>query len=433
MRAEGAPDTEAANLSMLKLLDCCTGVRVIEPCFSNGGQLIDVTYVASNSENGPCLDNVIEGGLFRGSNESAVTDHPGNLGTVVRNNVFQHCWGAVYIRSREAQVYGNRAQGIGGTGIGIWAGENGYWSGLTSSNNFMSGFATGYTFAGSNSNITRRDTMSQGDRASRCGTGMLIASGTDADQGFRSIGFRADRITNIGIDIDGTPHGLDISGFQIRGPVATCGIRFDGSVKDVSLHGDIIDLGANIPPILVAEGTPARINIDISYRGTVDYHGGITETMIQLTPRVLYTSAGNLSLTGTTSESLLKAEIGIIPPGAGFGLGARVEVRVLGTITGTAGTKLLRVKFGTTQFINLTLPAALSGAFDAKFTAVSLGEASQRVFSSYIADVSGVDPSGPTNRTVDTTSSGTLNFYAALANSADALEIYSIETTGVWA
>lgn len=441
-RAYGSLATASANSNaLIKIMDGCVGVQVTDIDLANGGQLVDVTYTPSMSATlgAPCLDTSIRGGTCRNAYASAIVDHPSCDGTTVQDITMHDVRGAVYIRSRNGRVRNIKAWGgIFGdaVSIGIWAGEDGYWSGLNVEGCDVYGFETGYFVGGVYDTLHHSDATFLNNTSHRCtiGENWVSASSPQNDSGIRSYGSRHIFPIATGIKIDGTCIGAQFKDFIVRGPVTGAAVEIAGSLTDAVIDGTVIDLGATIPALFVSSSTPARIDTRIHRRGPCGLNVGITRAMVRTAAQVLFNDATEYVHTGTTSTTTVKSPIGRVPAGA-FEATMQLKVTVYGKRTGSAGTATIVPKLDTTiAFTSVTLPAGSSGDFRCEFTIDGTGAASQRASSSYLLNgatpgiVSGIA------RALDLKAGvNNIPLQVTLSNAADSVSIESVITEASWA
>lgn len=424
------------NLQLLKPLDATVGFRVLPGSFiAHGGQPFDVTYSpASATWGAPTLDTRVAFCEIEDTDFSALVDHPGCSDTDFSFNTFRGVRGAAFIRSRNGKMVGNRGRGDG-LGVGVWAGENGYWSGLLSEGNLMENFDIGFQYSGAIATTTRA-ALDTANTARQCRVGLAFANSTAAllDIGFKSRDFRGDRLTETGITLNGNGDGIDIEGFQITGPLTNAGVEITGDLVGATIRGEVIDIGAAIPALKVVSGAPNRNKIKIRRIGACGLNSGVTRAMVQLEEDVRYSSTTTLTHTGDTLETTLLANFDRLPNGA-FDETGKLKARIRGTVTGVAGTKTIRLRVGSTLLSSsVALNAASNGAFDVEMEIVGAGAATQHAYSKYfMTAVAAAGLDGPTNRAINLAAGGNLNLTVQLAAAADSITINSVEMLGSWA
>jgi hypothetical protein len=433
--------TGPTNLQHLKPCDGCMFLKAQNNRFEWGGQVVDITYTPTNVDHrAPCIGVDISFSSAYDTSLSAFTDHPGNDGNIMNNMYGEGVTGLVYIRSRRAQSYNIIGYGRGstGSGIGLWLGESGYFNGASAGNVKMYNFGTGVSISGQGDTIGRRDVIIDDVQVEYCNVGLNVGPTTTTSDNCGTIinNLRTANITTTHVTINGSNSGLNLINFTLRGPVTTAGIAISTiGPKYMKIVGEVIDLGLTIPTLTNGTTTNAIGNkVRIDRRGDCGSNTGINRKMFELDERSLYGFDGSTSaITGTTTETDIISEVYVLPKGS-FDASGRLTLVLYGNVTGTANTKTIRLRVGTSLLGIATLPALASGTFRVEFVVAGTAIDAQGVYSRFEVDgVSVPDPVGRTGRTVNLNSGGVINITAQLANAADSVTLYSAELTGSWA
>lgn len=434
LRSHAAPDTAlATNRQVIKITDGSTGVIVADMDLANGGQMIDITYTPtlSSTISAPTLDTMIQRGHIRNTSFSAITDHPTCDGTVVADVTMQQVRSAVFIRSRNATVKNVEAWGESGAanGNGVWLGEDGYWNQARVEGCKMHGFDIGYLMTGAGANIERRDANLSNNLSTYCRVGERWGSVNTPD-GSGCISSKNTHLfpTESGVEIGGNWVGLRIHDATVRGGAPTAGaFNFTASADQVEITGQVIDISGEAG-IAVTAGTPTNVLVDLRRFGDVSQNVGLTAAMVRAKPRMSArrTVFLNNPLTGTTAETNLLASWITIAAGEFNGC-TRIEARIRGTKTGTAGTAAFRISTPGGDLYSTTAFITAAGPFDITMVIEGTGDATQSTFATVLAEATAPDMTGPTLRTNNPAAGLTLNLSCQLANAADTVQVYTAD------
>lgn len=447
VRCKAWGDLATANsnsAAKIKILDGCVGVNVLDCDTANGGQLIDVTYTPSLTAtlSAPCLDTTIKGGTCRNAYSSAIVDHPTCDGTTVQDVTMYDVKGGVFIRSRNGNVRNIRAWGgVFGdsSSIGVWVGENGYWSGLSVQDCEMHGFENGYYIGGKLDTLLHADVSFKNNKSHRCTIGerWVSTSTWQTDCGALSQGSRHIFPVATGIKIeDGSFIGLRIEDFTVRGPLTGSAVEIAGGVTDVTISGTVIDIGATIPALYVSGGaTPSRLTVDIRRRGVCGRNSGVTRAMVRPTVRQLFSDSSASSTSGLTSTRTIRSSVGSVPAGA-FDETLQFRCRVYGRRATAVGTAIFALRPPEANvFASITFPAGVTGDFIAEFVLYGTGPTTQLSHSSVV--IGGGSPivrAGVANGSFDFINGmATVPMQVTMSDATDAFRVEQVITEASWA
>ncbi|AXF52901.1 MAG: cell wall surface anchor family protein [Bacteriophage sp.] len=435
-RIHGLPNQDTSyNAQFIKIVDGTVAAQIIEIDLANGGQMIDVTYTPGNELVAPTINTRIAGGVVRNAYLSAIVDHPTCWGTRVESIKMFGVKGAVYLRSRNGTADSIEAIGTQdpSNGIGVWAGENGFFRGLSVNNCRMVNFDRGYHYAGSQNPVGR--TISHTTNYSEnCRIGEywgpvpVMSSTASISSGSRHVNPK-----ETGIAIAGNWRGSIWRDFSIEGACSDSGINISAALTSAKIEGQVVDIGDGIPPIKVYGSSPSGLWVDVQRFGSCGVNSGLTRSMASSAERVGMLSAISQTVTGTTSETDISTPL-ISIPASTFDGNARLQVDVIGTVSGTAGTKTLRLKIGASTWGSVvTMSASETGAFNAKFFIEGIGISEQKAFAELYRAGANVVISGPTSRTVNLLNgSNSIRLTAQLSDANDSIIINRYESKAAW-
>lgn len=366
VKSTGHPEQQASNIILVQCVDGSTGTFTLD--LKNGSQAFDETYTVSSPTRAPNIGLSIYG-VARDAKLAGFTNHAGSWGTYFNVRTVNCRW-ALFARARATHVDNCVFTGRG-DGIGLYFGEDGYWTDSVVTGGSASNFGQGLLTTGFDNTLGRRALNISG--FSSYDNDVLYdfgnsSGGDDADGDVMDMscvnmhGTATDR-TQVGLVMRGGNDGISFSG-TLRGPFIEAPIRVERGILDkANINVRIIDGGA--VPAITSPTTDAgsfgkRTKLDIDRDGIVMPPS--VDTAICATTPCIAGTVKNTSTISTVAYQTWTAEAARIAAGELYD-GSRINVVEVGEVTGTSASKISRLRFGTTNVSQIPIPDTYEGPY----------------------------------------------------------------------